>query len=683
MNPRNIPTGYCASRLYPVRRHTTEVQIGKVRIGATHPIAIQSMTTTPTEDVDATVSQARSLAEAGCEIIRITAPTLKAARALADIRKRLSADGFDQPLVADIHFLPKAALESAEHVEKVRINPGNYTDTKRFKVKTYSESDYQEALQKLYEEVSPLIIRCKELGRALRIGTNHGSLSDRIMNRFGDTPEGMVESALEIVRIAESHGYRNLVLSLKASNPKVMIAAYRLAAARMAAENMHYPLHLGVTEAGDGEDARVKSFVGMGSLLADGLGDTLRVSLTEDPECEVPVARELANWAHRLWANTTATTPWTERGFDPFHPGRRPVERIHLSDAIVLDAANPPMVAVRAPSPLDPKALSQSIAAIQMRNKDAPIEWLVVDGTDAATLPALNILSEALAGAIHGIILDSIPDGLSLMDCITGEMRSQLSWIVNLPMSGLIEKGPELLAGLPLKGITLSIDWNGCPIDESSVDSILSITDSQPFLITTAAIPSDLTPVGYHRLLVEAFAKKGSHPPLWIRNRDSDENPEESALLLHSILTGTLLCDGFGNIVSIEGDQPLKETLPRISTLLQGARSRISKTEFVACPSCGRTLFDLQSTTQRIRAKTGHLKGVTIAIMGCIVNGPGEMADADFGYVGGAPGKVNLYVGKTCVKTGIPETDAVDHLIDLIRQHGRWSDPEPAIPEAS
>ena len=662
---------------------TSEVRIGNVRIGATHPIAIQSMTTTPTEDVDATVAQARRLAEAGCEIIRITAPTLKAARVLADIRRKLSADGFDQPLVADIHFLPKAALEAAEHVEKVRINPGNYTDTKRFKVKTYSEADYQEALQKLYEEISPLILRCKELGRALRIGTNHGSLSDRIMNRFGDTPEGMVESALEIVRIAESHGFRDLVLSMKASNPKVMIAAYRLATARMAAENMHYPLHLGVTEAGDGEDARVKSFIGMGSLLADGLGDTLRVSLTEDPECEVPVARELANWAHRLWANNTATTPWTEAGFDPFHPGRRPVEPIRLSDAIVLDAANPPMVAVRAPHPLDPKALCRSIAAIQMRNKDAPIEWLVVDGTDAATLPALNSLSEALAGAIHGIILDGLPEGLTVEDCIHADMRSRLSWIVNLPMPRLIQEGTKLLSGLPLDGITLAVDWFGAPIEEKSVDSILSITGSQPFLITTAAIPNDLTPVGYHRLLVETFARKGSHPPLWIRNRDSDETPEESALLLHSILTGTLLCDGFGNIVSIEGDQPLKETLQRVYTLLQGARSRISKTEFVACPSCGRTLFDLQSTTQRIRARTGHLKGVTIAIMGCIVNGPGEMADADFGYVGGAPGKVNLYVGKTCVKTGIPEGEAVDHLIDLIRQHGRWSDPEPAIPEAS
>jgi len=662
---------------------TSEVRIGNVRIGATHPIAIQSMTTTPTEDVDATVAQARRLAEAGCEIIRITAPTLKAARVLADIRRKLSADGFDQPLVADIHFLPKAALEAAEHVEKVRINPGNYTDTKRFKVKTYSEADYQEALQKLYEEISPLILRCKELGRALRIGTNHGSLSDRIMNRFGDTPEGMVESALEIVRIAESHGFRDLVLSMKASNPKVMIAAYRLATARMAAENMHYPLHLGVTEAGDGEDARVKSFIGMGSLLADGLGDTLRVSLTEDPECEVPVARELANWAHRLWANNTASTPWTEAVFDPFHPGRRPVEPIRISDSCVLDAKNPPMVAVRAPSPLDPKALSQSIAAIQMRNKDAPIEWLVVDGTDASTLPALNSLSEALAGAIHGIIVDGLPEGLTVEDCIHADMRSRLSWIVNLPMPRLIQEGTKLLSGLPLDGITLAVDWFGAPIEEKSVESVISILGSIPFLITTASIPSDLTPVGYHRLLIEAFARKGSHPPLWIRNRDSDENPEESALLLHSILTGTLLCDGFGNIVSIEGDQPLKETLQRVYTLLQGARSRISKTEFVACPSCGRTLFDLQSTTQRIRARTGHLKGVTIAIMGCIVNGPGEMADADFGYVGGAPGKVNLYVGKTCVKTGIPEGEAVDHLIDLIRQHGRWSDPEPAIPEAS
>ena len=672
---------YCTSRLYPVRRMTSEVRIGSVRIGANHPVAIQSMTTTPTEDVEATVAQARRLAEAGCEIIRITAPTLKAARALADIRSKLSSDGFDQPLVADIHFLPKAALEAAEHVEKIRINPGNYTDTKRFKVKNYSEADYQEALQKLYEEISPLILRCKELGRALRIGTNHGSLSDRIMNRFGDTPEGMVESALEIVRIAESHGFRDLVLSMKASNPKVMIAAYRLATARMAVENMHYPLHLGVTEAGDGEDARVKSFIGMGSLLADGLGDTLRVSLTEDPEFEVPVARELANWAQRLWANNTATTPWTEVGFDPFHPGRRPVEPIRISSSCVLDTKNPPMVAVRAPYPLDPKTLSRAIASIQMRNKDAPLEWLVVDGSDTSTLPALDALSEALAGAIRGIILDGFPEGRTLMDCITEEMRSRLSWIVNLPMPRLLHNGAELLAGLPLEGISLAVDWIGSPTDDQSVESIISILGSIPFLITTASIPSDLPPVGYHRLMVEAFARKGHHPALWIRNRDSDATQDESALLLHSILTGTLLCDGLGNIVSIEGDRPLQETLPRIYTLLQGARSRISKTEFVACPSCGRTLFDLQSTTQRIRARTGHLKGVTIAIMGCIVNGPGEMADADFGYVGGAPGKVNLYVGKTCVKTGIPEGEAVDHLIDLIRQHGRWSDPDPAIPE--
>ena len=388
---------YCASRFHTVRRRSLEVNVGAVGIGGNHPIRLQSMTTSDTQDIAATVKQSIALAEVGCEIVRITAPNVPAAKCLKDIRAQLTAAGFGHiPLVADIHFLPSAAMEAVEHVEKIRVNPGNYADKKKFNVREYSDTEYDSELQRLHEAFSPLVKRCKELGRAMRIGTNHGSLSDRIMNRYGDTPLGMVESALEFLRIAEAHSYRQIVLSMKASNPKVMIQAYRLLVHRMAQENMHYPLHLGVTEAGDGEDGRIKSAIGIGSLLLDGLGDTIRVSLTEDSVYEIPVARAIADKAMSLWASGTAAadSPATERdSIDPYHYARRETNVVTLADKVVIGPEHPPAVLVRT----DPAALRHPLETFQNpKLKDTPPEGLLLSIANAGDLASI---AEALAHA--------------------------------------------------------------------------------------------------------------------------------------------------------------------------------------------------------------------------------------------------------------------------------------------
>jgi len=656
--------------------------VGSVGVGAANPVRIQSMTTSDTQDVAATVRQSIALAEAGCEIVRITAPNVAAAQCLKPIRGQFSAAGFGHiPLVADIHFLPSAAMEAVEHVEKIRVNPGNYADKKKFAVKEYSDSDYDRELQRLHESFSPLVKRCRELGRAMRIGTNHGSLSDRIMNRYGDTPLGMVESALEFLRIARTHDYHAIMLSMKASNPKVMIQAYRLLVERMREEDMHYPLHLGVTEAGDGEDGRIKSAIGIGSLLLDGLGDTLRVSLTEDSVYEIPVARAIAEKAMLLW-NGPSPAPGGQPGadsIDPFHFERRETTFLSLGNHCSVGPEQPPRVVARTTLAGFPEAARQLSSP---RLIDTPAEGLLVGIDNCAELEQLGELVSAGTLPVKFIALE-LDSGVSLREAerFIAASREDLVILRRFPAGEI-----PVLAGFAslvrAHGHVLAAEIPSA--DFAAYESVLRELGDAALVFTLSRRDNSAATAhatGAYRLLAERLKGIGSRAPIWIRNTGGtairDETGFLSKLLEASFLTGGLLCDGIGDLLSIETETDVTRATKLAYNVLQGAGARISKTEFVACPSCGRTLFDLQSTTQRIRAQTGHLKGIKIAIMGCIVNGPGEMADADFGYVGGAPGKINLYVGKNCVQYNIPQAEADARLIALIREHGKWADPEP------
>ncbi|MDD2762653.1 MAG: (E)-4-hydroxy-3-methylbut-2-enyl-diphosphate synthase [Opitutaceae bacterium] len=691
---------YCASRFRTVRRPSVEVRVGAVGVGGSNPIRLQSMTTSDTQDIEATLQQSIALAEAGSEIVRITAPNVQAAKCLRPIREKFTAAGFGQvPLVADIHFLPSVAMEAVEHVEKVRVNPGNYADKKKFAAREYTDAEYERELHRLHEAFVPLVRRCRTLGRALRIGTNHGSLSDRILNRYGDTPLGMVESALEFVRIAESEGFHGLILSMKASNPKVMIQAYRLLVERMDAAHRAYPLHLGVTEAGDGEDGRIKSAIGIGALLLDGLGDTIRVSLTEDSVYEIPVARAIADKAMSLWAHSETgdggvdsrgrdflsppasrlPAPLTTDSIDPFHFTRRETTTLSLSDRCVVGPEQPPRVIVRIadPAQLAPIAIRLTAAAL----KDTPVEGLL--------LPVAG--PEALAGLRRQLATVNLPADFLALELAESIALKELADFVPASRDRLVlcrrfhaSEGSLLaaLAGLVRRHRHfLAIDI--APADfPAFADTLRSLGDDR-LIFTLSDFQASATGAGHalgaYRLLAENLRRLGFRAPIWIRNTAAAAVCGGSdfldRLLEASFLTGGLLCDGLGDLVSVETEADPIRAARLTYNVLQGAGARISKTEFVACPSCGRTLFDLQSTTQRIRAKTGHLQGVKIAIMGCIVNGPGEMADADFGYVGGAPGKINLYVGKNCVQYNLPQAEADDRLIALIKEHGKWLEP--------
>jgi (E)-4-hydroxy-3-methylbut-2-enyl-diphosphate synthase len=678
---------YCPSRYEVRRRVARAINVGGVYVGGDHPIRVQSMTTTNTQDVDATVRQTLALAEAGCEIVRITAPNKAAAAALGEISKQVRAAKCDVPLVADIHFLPAAAMEAAKHVEKVRINPGNYADKKKFAVQEYSDAAYQAELERLHEAFSPIVLRCKELGRAMRIGTNHGSLSDRIMNRYGDTPLGMVECALEFIRIAESHNYREICLSMKASNPKVMIEAYRLAVARMQEAGMNYPLHLGVTEAGDGEDARVKSAIGIGTLLNDGLGDTIRVSLTEDPIYEVPVARDLADKAMGLWQRpeSQAAQPLAEPThdrIDPFQFEKRATRAVKLGPRCTIGGEAAPAVIVKATRPVNEiEAIIQAVCGAQMKLKDSQIEGLQLGIDHPADLTHFAQLHEALHSVVQCFILE-LGAAVDLGDLEAHAWPEDGIAGITLVLHAGKEDAfyaTQVLQFCRVHGFHCAIDCSAAALREE-IGAQLTPMGSEGLILSSghaAAEPGDAThPLGRYRALAEAAREYLPDAPIWIRNTAANTlAPKDyfsDRLLESSILSGALLCDGIGDLISIETEPLLDKATALAYNILQGARARISKTEFVACPSCGRTLFDLQSVTQKIRARTNHLKGVTIAIMGCIVNGPGEMADADFGYVGGAPGKINLYVGKECVKYNVPADEALDRLVDLIKEHGKW-----------
>jgi (E)-4-hydroxy-3-methylbut-2-enyl-diphosphate synthase len=594
------------------RRQSREVPVGNVGVGGPNPLRVQSMITCDTMDTAACIRQTLDLVAVGCEIVRITAPTVKDAANLEHIVRGLRAEGCQVPIVADIHFKPEAALEAAKWAEKIRVNPGNYADSKKFKIIEYTDAQYAAELERIRERFTPLVRFCKDHGRAMRIGTNHGSLSDRIMNRYGDTPLGMVESALEFARIARDLGYHDFVFSMKASNPKVMIAAYRLLVARLYAEgpDWNYPVHLGVTEAGDGEDGRIKSAIGIGSLLADGIGDTIRVSLTEDSVHEIPVAKALvAQWGLRKAECGISDLPTP-----------------------ISDLRDPQL-----PSPIS----------------DLPWNPFSYKRRETVTLSCgdVRVGGEELVRVF-----------------VTRETYDKVAHKIDR----LGDYQPEAV-----------VEDSGIREVDPRDDAQIAALNADPTArLVTVSDAVELPVITAFRLL--AAKLEARHPILLKDVLESAQSGARNADFLENLLTastnlGSLLCDGIGDAILVRGEEAPGQSLRLAYNILQAAGSRIFKTDYVACPSCGRTLFNLQSTTARIKAATSHLKGVKIAVMGCIVNGPGEMADADFGYVGGAPGKINLYVGKTAVKFNIPEAEAVDRLKDLIREHGKWVDaPAPA-----
>ncbi|TGK31121.1 4-hydroxy-3-methylbut-2-en-1-yl diphosphate synthase [Leptospira gomenensis] len=647
------------------RRKTREVKVGDVGIGGNNPIRIQSMTNTDTRDTEATVRQILELERAGCEIVRLTVPSQPDADNLPSIRKELKKSGSKVPLVADIHFTPSVAMKSVEYVEKVRINPGNFADKKRFNVRDYTDSEYGEELERIAEVFSPLVLRCKELGTAMRIGTNHGSLSDRIMNRYGDTPQGMVESAIEFIRIAESLNYYDIIVSMKASNPQVMVQAYRMLSARFGELGMDYPLHLGVTEAGDGKDGRIKSAVGIGSLLEDGLGDTIRVSLTEDPVLEIPVARFLADRFNGRKSELESAKGYSEFR-NPFSYQRFYSSEIRVGN---FEAGEKHPVRVETVLPFsDAKTFLADVARLYQYGKNLSIEpeSILVDSPEPDRLEEISEAAAALSIPV-GIILG---DKISLNEKLQKEL-ARFSRIVFDPFLQF-QDGEKMLSLLRDRQNA------GFYSEIRTVSEKLSSLRGLPETLGETGIKNVLFSLSTSRILHD-YRKLGnilsnSEFPIVLHGSFSD--PEE-ALYGASIGIGGLLIDGIGDLVRIQipGTENIEEILQLSYDLLQGTRLRLTKTEYISCPSCGRTLFDLQETTARIKSRTGHLKGVKIAIMGCIVNGPGEMADADFGYVGAGPGKVHLYKGKEIVMKNVPSEEADEKLVELIKNHGLWQEP--------
>ena len=598
---------YCDSPFIYRRRRTREVTVGDpaaggVIMGGDRPVVVQSMLTCDTMNTAECVQQTLDLVAVGCQIVRITAPTVKDAANLQNIVAELRSRGCTVPIVADIHFKPEAALEAAKWVEVVRVNPGNYADSKKFAVKEYTDEQYAAELDRIEEKFAPLVKLCQQLGRAIRIGTNHGSLSDRIMNRFGDSPLGMVESALEFARIARKHDFHNFKFSMKSSNPKVMIECYRLLVARLAQEgpDWNYPIHLGVTEAGEGEDGRIKSAIGIGSLLCDGLGDTIRVSLTEDSPREIEVCRDLLDQIpHLAFGPALNGGQVSDRDlglggvpdrwpFDPFTFSRRKTPEIELSQGVNCGGEQTVRVVVT-------RAVWEKLAP--------------------KISPKVDVKPEAIYEALNVLEVD------------------------------------------PRREFDLNCETQ-----------LITVKDGVSLPAITA-----------FRLLASRLQRLGRNNPILLKDcLGFEPTPLEPkiALLRASAVIGALLADGIGDAILIRGEAGAGQALRLAYNILQAAGCRSFKTDYVACPSCGRTLFNLQTVTARIKSRTEHLKGVKIAIMGCIVNGPGEMADADFGYVGGAPGKINLYVGKTPIKFNIPEAEAVDRLVDLVKEHGKWVEPE-------
>ncbi|WP_127128364.1 (E)-4-hydroxy-3-methylbut-2-enyl-diphosphate synthase [Pseudoflavitalea rhizosphaerae] len=661
---------YCDSLTEYKRIKTVEVKIGDLLLGNGHPIRVQTMTTTDTMDTIGTVEQTIRCIEAGAELVRITAPSKKEAENLLNIKNELRKRGYHTPLVADIHFTPNAAEIAARIIEKVRVNPGNYVDKKKFEQIDYTDAEYAEEIERIRDRFTPLVKICKEYGTAMRIGTNHGSLSDRIMSRYGDTANGMVESAMEFLRIARAEDFHNIVLSMKSSNPQVMVQAYRLLVQTMNNEfGLIYPLHLGVTEAGDGEDGRIKSAIGIGSLLEDGIGDTIRVSLTEDPEFEIPVCQDLVKRYTKSAATSFEVPPVEKLSYDPFSYTRR--------DSFAVDNIGGKQVPVVIAdlSKLDsitPQSL-QSIGYHYDANTD---KWNINDAAADYVFTGNKVLDFHLPGTLKVIVY---PDALAQ---------------ANDPSKYFPIFSAAEFADAPNRSRHLNfvmLDCYGRPeqvLDQQQPGTWAN--DASVVLCLSSTRQNAMQAV--RRMFVELHQQNIKNPVVLIT--DSNGQTPDEHLIHFATETGALLLDGLGDGICLGyGANAKNESLQTNGrtylpvqdhfqwtnniafSILQATRTRISKTEYISCPSCGRTLFDLQETTAKIRSVTNHLKGVKIAIMGCIVNGPGEMADADFGYVGSGPGKITLYKGKEVVKRNVDSAIAVEELINLLKENEAWVEP--------
>jgi (E)-4-hydroxy-3-methylbut-2-enyl-diphosphate synthase len=633
--PENLP--FCDDLFNRKRFHTREVKVGITAIGGDNPIRIQSMTTTDTMDTQASVEQSIRMIEAGCELVRLTAPSKNEAENLGVIKQELVKRGYDTPLVADIHFTPNAAEVAARLIEKVRVNPGNYADKKKFEEILYNDESYAAELRRIEEKFTPLVLLCKEQGTAMRIGTNHGSLSDRILSRFGDTPEGMVASAMEFIEICRKNDYHELVISMKASNTLVMVQAYRLLVATMKAKGMNYPLHLGVTEAGDGEDGRIKSAVGIGALLEDGIGDTIRVSLTEDPEFEIPVAQKLAEKFSSEETNNINYSSTIK--IDYFSHSRR-----QTNDIQIIGGKNHPIVVADLsgkdeikPTNLFGYGYVYSVALDKWNLQDLAADLLYIGDKK------LNFEVPGTLRVVQNYpAWKQDPNASVLPFCTLSEYRE-------------LDPGQQAL-------VRVSLDENYDPETLPKTNVVL-VPETQEQQKTQKI-----------RKFQYELAENNNFSPV-ILKLHYDQSDQETVQLYAGSDAGIHFIDGFGDGIWITAPIPNASINSLSFGILQATRTRISKTEYISCPSCGRTLFDLQETTAKIRSRTSHLKGIKIGIMGCIVNGPGEMADADYGYVGTGPGKINLYKEKTVVRKNVSETEAVDALIDLIKENGDWIEP--------
>jgi (E)-4-hydroxy-3-methylbut-2-enyl-diphosphate synthase len=668
---------YCESLIAYKRLPTREVKIGDLLLGNFHPIRVQTMTTTDTMDTMATVEQSIRCIEAGSELVRITAPSKKEAENLLNIKNELRKRGYSTPLVADIHFTPNAAEIAARIVEKVRVNPGNYVDKKKFELIEYSDADYAEEIERIRERFTPLVTICRQYGTAMRIGTNHGSLSDRIMSRYGDTPMGMVESAMEFLRIARNESYHNIVLSMKSSNPLVMVEAYRLLIKVMMDEfGEAYPLHLGVTEAGDGEDGRIKSAIGIGSLLEDGIGDTIRVSLTEDPEFEIPVCKDLIKrYSHSTVSAPEQTIHADRLPYSPFEYRRRASRQVDNIGGKHVPVVIADLSRIEKITP----AHLQSIGYTYDRATD---KWTIGDAAADYVFTGHQLLNFALPGTLKVIVY---PDAWqTAMKSNTG--KGEQKYFPIYQDSGYAEAAS--ISG------TLNFVMVDCfPNPLVVYDfSLLEKIASDPTVVICLSSTNQNAMQSVRRMFIEMENRQITSPVILIT--DSGWQTPDEHLIHFATETGSLLLDGFGDGVCLgynskaqmENHQVTGRTYLAVKdiyqftnntafSILQATRTRISKTEYISCPSCGRTLFDLQETTAKIRSRTHHLKGVKIAIMGCIVNGPGEMADADFGYVGSGPGKITLYKGKEVVKRNVNSEVAVDELISLLKESEAWVEP--------
>jgi len=667
---------YCNSLTEYSRLITKEVKIGDLLLGNGHQIRVQTMTTTDTMDTLATVEQTIRCIEAGAELVRITAPSKKEAENLLNIKNELHRRGYHVPLIADIHFTPNAAEIAARIVEKVRVNPGNYVDKKKFEQIDYTDAEYAEEIDRIRERFTPLVKICKEYGTAMRIGTNHGSLSDRIMSRYGDTPMGMVESAMEFLRIARGESYHNIILSMKASNTQVMVQAYRLLIQQMDAEfGECYPLHLGVTEAGDGEDGRVKSAVGIGTLLEDGIGDTIRVSLTEDPELEIPVCRDLVKRYSPPAPLKGGSVPTIEKvSYNPFSYSRRKTFAVgnigdHHVPVVIADLSKLETIT--------PKSL-ESVGYTYNEESD---KWNISDGAADYINACEKVVNFALPGTLK------VVNNYSTWQKAKDKTKFFPIFDGNQYLDHSIEKSAELNF--------LKIDCYSENIYQPSLESLFEKIKEDKTAVLCVSSTNTNAMQSVRRMVMELKSNEIENPVILIVNSNSQTADEH--LIHYATEAGALLLDGFGDGICLGMSEDsyqlqaagLQNTEGRTYTsnsspeqfinstafsILQATRVRISKTEYISCPSCGRTLFDLQETTAKIRSVTNHLKGVKIAIMGCIVNGPGEMADADFGYVGSGVGKITLYKGKEVVKKNIDSAIAVDELINLLKENEAWVD---------